>query len=689
MRPALRQASKLLQRDATVSHASIPLFLCPALLSAPARPSFSCQGSVSQNPNFSTSSQRRRPEVAVTSPSHPSTQENTVATPSRRPLPLCCPGCGAPTQTVEQNEAGFFSLQRGAVRSYINYDKNSQGAAEENIFTRAIKGVDQKVLGELGLDRDILTSSPERTAPSTPVCDRCHKLIHHHAGTSIFHPSIEAISDTIAESPHKHNHIYHVIDAADFPMSIIPKLQSALQIPQLRTQNRRSKHTRWQSGDRVAEVSFIITRSDLLAPLKEQVDKLMPYVQEVLRDALGRSGKRFRLGNVRLVSAKRGWWTKEVKADIWERGGGGWMVGKVNVGKSNLFEVVYPKGRGGLDMNVRRIRSAEERVRMEEAAQSVDELMAIQEQLVQEDEEAKIDPEEKAREEAEAALEDDDALLPPPQIETAFPVMPIISSLPGTTASPIRVPFGNGRGELIDLPGLARSDLESYVRPEHRLDLVMNQRISAQKHILKPGQSLLLGGLVRITPRTPDLVFIAHPFVPIDPHVTSTEKAEGIQAQTRESGVSVIAAPGIGEKMKSAGVFKLKWDVTKKQTGPLTSKSAGKMKADQLPFTVYSADILVEGCGWVELVAQVRKSRADRSALTEGSQEGEDGVTEEVDIEVPEVEVFSPEGKFVDVRRPMSASVLGGPRVKGRNDKKVRPRPSMKSMKARRRPGGE
>lgn len=92
-------------------------------------------------------------------------------------------------------------------------------------------------------------------------------------------------------------------------------------------------------------MSFIITRSDLLAPKKEQVDSLMPYFIQVLRDALGSVGENVRLGNVRCVSAKRGWWTKELKADIWDRGGGGWMVGKVNVGKSHLFEVVFPKGR--------------------------------------------------------------------------------------------------------------------------------------------------------------------------------------------------------------------------------------------------------------------------------------------------------------------------------------------------------
>ena len=53
-------------------------------------------------------------------------------------------------------------------------------------------------------------------------------------------------------------------------------------------------------------MSFIITRSDLLAPKKEQVDSLMPYIVEVLRDALGGTGENVRLGNVRCVSAKRG-----------------------------------------------------------------------------------------------------------------------------------------------------------------------------------------------------------------------------------------------------------------------------------------------------------------------------------------------------------------------------------------------
>jgi len=64
------------------------------------------------------------------------------------------------------------------------------------------------------------------------------------------------------------------------------------------------------------------------------------------------------------------------------------------------------------------------------------------------------------------------SLLPPAQIEVPYPVMPVISSLPGTTASPIRVPFGSGKGELIDLPGVARSNCWFHVAssPVQRVD---------------------------------------------------------------------------------------------------------------------------------------------------------------------------------------------------------------------------
>ena len=79
------------------------------------------------------------------------------------------------------------------------------------------------------------------------------------------------------------------------------------------------------------------------------------------------------------------------------------------------------------------------------------------------------------------------SLLPPLQAETAYPRMPIVSSLPGTTASPIRIPFGNGKGELIDLPGVTRSSLHKHVQQERRKELIMHHRVVPEQHTIKPG----------------------------------------------------------------------------------------------------------------------------------------------------------------------------------------------------------
>src|SRR5947207_2299225 len=135
----------------------------------------------------------------------------------------------------------------------------------------------------------------------------------------------------------------------------------------------------------------------------------------------------------------------------------------------------------------------------------------------------------------------------------------------------------------------------------------MFRRLKPEQLVIKPGQSLLLGGLIRITPTTPCLTFLACVFVPFGKHITSTEKAIGIQTQQRESGVPSIAKPSAGEKIASAGKFRLKWDVTKPRAGPITSPAAIGLKVEKLPYRVFSTDILIEGCGWIEIVAQIRK----------------------------------------------------------------------------------
>ncbi len=524
----------------------------------------------------------------------------------------------------------------------------------------------------------IQVDPPNLPVPPSPVCDRCHNLLHHHSGLSIDHPSLQSIKDTIFESPHKHNHIYHIIDAADFPLSVIPNLHRSLVLNPQRSRNRRAKTGKFTQGRR-ADLSFVITRSDLLASKKEVVDSMMPYLLQVLRDTLGLAGRDVRLGNVRCVSSQRGWWTKEIKEDIWRRGGASWLVGKVNVGKSNLFESVFPKGR-----------NESRKPGNSQVDTGITRHNAIPNPNGTEPSKL-VDAEERGR--RLDTLESDEpvgivSLLPPSPLEIAYPAMPLVSSLPGTTASPIRLPFGNGKGELIDLPGLTRGNLDTFVQEKHKMDLVMRTKVNPEQQVVKPGQSLLLGGLIRITPINQDIVFLAYPFVPLEAHVTSTEKARGIQTQLRGSGVKVIQNPDAGSKMASAGLFPLRWDVTKQHSGPLTAPAAVGLRAERLPYKVLSTDILIEGCGWVELVAQVRKRQQARSAvsstLSMGVLGGEPvaGLLGEQHLDpVVEVEVFSPEGKHIGSRRPLNAWRFSAENKSASKKGKGRPRPSMKGRK--------
>ncbi|CZT44206.1 uncharacterized protein RSE6_04344 [Rhynchosporium secalis] len=697
MAASTRIAQKVV-RQVRISLADIPTFLCPAILRTTSTP-LGCVYKARQQ-SSTGASQRRNVTSIARDPAK-------ILQPPRRSsiekLPKQCAGCGALSQTVDTEGAGFYTLTRKSVRGFTEGVTTPGLSPEDKVVKAALEraGVEAASLNLGGLDAPV-------TIAETPVCDRCHKLKHHETGASIHHPSMQSIQDTIFESPHKYNHVYHVIDAADFPMSLVPGLQKLLNITPQRSLNRRSKTGRFYHG-RKTEVSFIITRSDLLAPVKEQVDSLMPYLREVLRDALGRSAKDVRLGNVRCVSAKQAWWIKELKEDIWKRGGAGWMVGKVNVGKSQLFHDVFPKGRSTPNKKLGTILPARSGPKLDEKKNSaLAEPVEASTENIQEEKSENLVAWETVNPAlgAETSKTDDafhkyemstfdsldtSSLLPPAPAEVDYPSMPLVSSLPGTTASPIRLSFGNGKGELIDLPGLSRGDLELHVQPEYRSNLVMRSRIQPEQVSIKPGQSLLLGGFIRITPTDPDLVILSYAFTPILPHVTSTEKAIGTQEQTRESSVVNMSLPGTGKKTRSAGIFPLKWDVTRSRAGPITDPKVVGINPTKLPYKIFSTDILVEGCGWVELVAQVRNNSGNRSRVSQGQQYGmqdqeghellgsHDDVEYDVDPDCPAVEVFTPEGKFISARRPMNAwlRVLEKP-VK---QSKGRPRRSMKGMK--------
>ncbi|ETI20494.1 hypothetical protein G647_08531 [Cladophialophora carrionii CBS 160.54] len=610
----------------------------------------------------------------------PSTSSPRGITPDSKFLPLACPGCGALTQDVDPGLSGYYTLSRRAVRKYVRRLKREERADEGE---DSGEGADTEEAGRQvpiqTEDQDSRhhehTIADAEDPLTTPFCDRCHYLVHDCRGVPIAHPSIEAIADSIAESPFTRNHVYHVVDAADFPMSVIPSIYKHLSLANPRTQNRRSQH----SFSSRPSLSFLITRSDLIAPTKEMVDSMMPKFVAILRTALGRMGRNLRLGNVHLVSSKRGWWTKDIKETIWNRGGGNWLVGKFNVGKSNLFEVLFPKG----------------------AHNQAPFHAGLQQQKG-------IDA---AGHRSDTFLSEKN-LLPPPQPQVAFPTMPLVSSLPGTTASPIRIPFGNHKGELIDTPGLQRGGLDQFVKPEDRADLVMVHRPTVAQHVLKPGQSLLLGGgLVRITPLLNEhdrsTTMLAYPFVPLKAHVTSTAKAEGTQIQQRESGIESILAEEAGMSISSAGRFALRTDVTRSRAGSMIR--AG-VKPDKLPFHVYATDILIEGVGWVELVCQVRKSKQTaRADGPPGSPAESDTIAptaEGLSIEtstftpfggeqpaynqtslshsdLPEVEIFTPGGKFIGQRTCLDLWQMWNTGKPQKTTRSARPRKPMAGAKKR------
>lgn len=468
----------------------------------------------------------------------------------------------------------------------------------------------------------------ETSAPSEPVCDRCNNLINHNEAVHVPAPTPHTIREYLDESPHRDNRVYHIIDAADFPMSLMPDIYEALSLQGPRSQNRRSKTSKYKWGRKLPTVSFIITRSDLLAPTKEGVDSKMAYIREVLRKALEAHNEVPRLGNVHMISAKRGWWTKEVKSEIKDHGGGIWVVGKSNVGKSNFIEACFPKDSRN--------------------AEKIAELMRRREEEEQEMRKTGVIPSE--QENAAKFLDDPDSLLPPAPREDLYPNFPVISSRPGATVMPIRLPFGNGKGEMIDLPGFDRRGLNDYVRDEYQDDLLMIKRRKPERFSIKPGQSLLIGsGLIRITPVTNDQkdVLMAACFLPLslDSHITKTEKAIEMQTRQRKYPDTDVRKEDVGSTtpISSAGLFNLETDVTRSHLPTSMAKNLEDhgIKPPPLPYKVMAADILIEGCGWIELTMQVRtKSKGD----------GEDAASAS-----PQVEVFSPYGQHVGSRPPIES----------------------------------
>ncbi|KAI5786745.1 hypothetical protein FPQ18DRAFT_263516 [Pyronema domesticum] len=498
-----------------------------------------------------------------------------------------------------------------------------------------------------------------------PICNRCHELKHHHQAPPLpAYPTLETLATLLQTSRHKHNHIYHLIDAADFPMTLRPSMQRYLykNLPKSITRN--------------LTISYVITRCDILSPARESVASLMTYLKSVLKEKLPENQRvESPYNKIYAISSRSGWDIGKLKDEIASRRGGVWIVGAVNVGKSTLMRDIWPKG-GVLRP-----------VDLNDAAE-FDILPENHAEIDYVDQEYYDDiPDLPPLDAADATPPELDQILAsavektiekPAKPNTARPadyIPPLISEVPGTTAAPLRVSYisanrgGKLKGEVVDLPGLERwvgfpgTGLMPYVRPDRHRMLSMKKRINPEQITLKPGQSIVLGGLVMITPKTETLHVQINPFTVLPVHVARTEKCRPQDTDHKQSWLMPDAVTPLPTAFKSAGVFTLAEDVTPRRNPMLKSKSPEALK--MLPYKVLATDIVMDGIGWVEISCQVRNRR-------------------DTGYQTVDVEVFTPEGKGVMQRRCMELYMRLEESARNaglRSGKHVRPRGSKKGEK--------
>ena len=122
---------------------SIPLFLCPLL------GGFSPTSLLARKCNIRSSKpQKRRYQLE---PTRLLSQEPPVSS-SLLALPRSCPGCGALTQTVNPEGAGFYNTARRSVKSFLAQYGNEQ-LGEAEIFKEVVGHASQDILRSLDIQK--------------------------------------------------------------------------------------------------------------------------------------------------------------------------------------------------------------------------------------------------------------------------------------------------------------------------------------------------------------------------------------------------------------------------------------------------------------------------------------------------------------------------------------------------------
>lgn len=394
-------------------------------------------------------------------------------------IPDYCPGCGAPSQRQDPNLPGHYSRLTRRQRFGDLTIKSPKQHSEENIFYDTLERLRSQSDSEPPSQelREFL-STAMASSPSPPtsesageesrvpplVCGRCHGIRYHHRASGLpAYPTLHTLTNLMQNSPHTKNHIYHLIDAADLPMSLQPGLREHLY-------RNLSKPL-----CRQLTVSYIVTRADILMASERQISSLMTYIKKRIKDALPEDERvESMVDKIHVISTRNGWGVGKVKDEIQRRTGGVWIIGGINVGKSRFVKEMWPEG--GESRPVTR-EEAEEYGILPEGGESTE--------LKAEGKEGEVE-----KKKGKMAYE---------YFLNPLHIAPTVSDVPGTTAAPIKIAYrasGQERrwGEMIDLPGFERwvgygkNGLLKYVRPELQMAVAMDERVKGQQYTIKSGE---------------------------------------------------------------------------------------------------------------------------------------------------------------------------------------------------------
>jgi hypothetical protein len=126
--------ARRIARQVAIPVADLPTFLCPGILRIThLQPS-------QHSPKLAQSLPRAPQRRQITSNTfNGPISLSTGPGPLLESLPQQCPGCGALSQTVDQDQPGFYTRSRKAVRNYLQNKSFPKSSEEDDIVKAALE----------------------------------------------------------------------------------------------------------------------------------------------------------------------------------------------------------------------------------------------------------------------------------------------------------------------------------------------------------------------------------------------------------------------------------------------------------------------------------------------------------------------------------------------------------------------